>query len=640
MPDIHFHDVYAHFEDDAFKGLNTKTAQGEQFATIRSMRAQLHSTRLFNENYFALHAALDDIAKRGIKYVALPGDFSDDGQPLHVRGLKKILDKYHADYGIEFFAAPGNHDPTRPISLAAGKPDYLAADGKEQAIFSMQHPLCQQATANKTDAHAVICSDEVQELGYKPIMDLLGQHGFYPKENYLYFETPFSRYNNNNYSYAMAEEQAQFEQRHYDICHQGAGGKFRQADYTDCFSVADTSYLVEPVNGLWLLAIDANVYQPKKNGTGDAMDADNFLGSSNAGYNKVITHKTHLLEWIENVVQRAKEQQKTLIAFSHFPMHEFYNGAADTIGELLGEEKLQLNRNPHTATSKALADTGLGVHVAGHMHINDTGVYRGENGKVLFNIQAPSLAAYIPAYKILTITTAQQIEVETVIVDEVPRFAELFPHYLNEWSHLNAAKDESLWNKDILQARNYLEFTEWHLRELARLRFLPQEWPADVRELLRSLNGAQMLVLSQLPASVNAEQLRLMLEKTNRDKQLADIWTSAYQRAEKIAHDKGFTLANFAGWSGQDLSMDFYRLWSADQLALRDIDPERMRQYELLAQHFPDNSAGHGQEATNEPRNVYQRQLGQLLAILLQFSRGAPSDHFRLNLEEGTIDAL
>jgi 3',5'-cyclic AMP phosphodiesterase CpdA len=102
MPDIHFHDIYGHFGDGAFQGLPTNTALGTQHASIRSMRAQLHSTRLFNENYFALLAALDDVVKRKIKYVALPGDFSDDGQPIHMRGLKSILDKYHRQYGIEW----------------------------------------------------------------------------------------------------------------------------------------------------------------------------------------------------------------------------------------------------------------------------------------------------------------------------------------------------------------------------------------------------------------------------------------------------------------------------------------------------------------------------------------------------------
>ncbi len=81
MPDIHFHDVYADFKDGSFPGIPNPKA-GDN-ATIRTMYAQLTSTRLFNENYFAFLAALDDAAKRGVKYIALPGDFSDDGQPVH-----------------------------------------------------------------------------------------------------------------------------------------------------------------------------------------------------------------------------------------------------------------------------------------------------------------------------------------------------------------------------------------------------------------------------------------------------------------------------------------------------------------------------------------------------------------------------
>ncbi|CUJ88314.1 Uncharacterised protein [Achromobacter sp. 2789STDY5608615] len=104
MPDIHFHDIYADFKDGSFPGIpNPKRGDN---ATIRTMYAQLTSTRLFNENYFAFLAALDDAVARGVKYIALPGDFSDDGQPVHMRGLVKIMDEYTRKHGIQFFAAP------------------------------------------------------------------------------------------------------------------------------------------------------------------------------------------------------------------------------------------------------------------------------------------------------------------------------------------------------------------------------------------------------------------------------------------------------------------------------------------------------------------------------------------------------
>lgn len=648
MPDIHLHDIYGRFSDDAFQGLPTNTAQGKQNASIRSMRAQLHSTRLFNENYFALLAALDDIAKRKIKYVALPGDFSDDGQPVHMRGLKTILDKYHHQYGIEFFAAPGNHDPTKPFSHPAGKTDYLGEHGKEQPIFSLQHPACEKKNHNRDKhRHAVICSDEVLELGYQPIMDLLGEHGFYPKASYHYFETPYTSDKKSRYDFSIARSEAKFDNRHYEICHQGSGGPYKQGQekqphYSDCYQLADSSYLVEPTPGLWLLAIDANVYQPKKGGSGDKQDAENFSGSSDAGYNKVITHKTHLLEWISDVVLHAQAQGKTLIAFSHFPMQEFYDGASDDIAQLMGEQKFQLNRNPSTNTSKTLADTGLKIHVAGHMHINDTGVYRGADNKVLFNIQAPSLAAYIPAYKILTIKPGQQIEVETIVLKDVPRFDELFAHYRAEWNYLQSISAPDIWNKDILQAKNYHQFTQWHLRELARLRFLPQEWPADIRELLMQLNGAQLLTVSQLKNDIGLAKIAALINHQHQDEVLEREWQQATKQAAAVAKKNGLSLDNFAAWTGQDLSMDFYRLWSADQLALKDIDPRRFAHYKLLAQQFllSANDQPTVKNLTNNPRHLYQEKLGKLLKILVQFSGDAPSDHFMLELNSGKINPL
>src|ERR1700761_8410405 len=62
MPDIHFHDVYATFQDGSFKGV--PNAKAGRNATIRQLQAQMTSTRLFNENYFAFIAALDDAVAR------------------------------------------------------------------------------------------------------------------------------------------------------------------------------------------------------------------------------------------------------------------------------------------------------------------------------------------------------------------------------------------------------------------------------------------------------------------------------------------------------------------------------------------------------------------------------------------------
>ncbi|MGR5541124.1 metallophosphoesterase, partial [Vibrio campbellii] len=191
----------------------------------------------------------------------------------------------------------------------------------------------------------------------------------------VYFETPYSSDEaRENYSLALAQEEAAFEKRQYEICHQGSGGEYKEDDFTDCSYIPDSTYLVEPVEGLWLMAIDANVYKPKAGSGEGSTDGNDFDGSSNAGYNMMLTHKKHVIDWIEDTVKAAKEQNKVLFSFSHFPMTDFYNGASEEIEDIFGEGNFQLGREPEDDTSKALAQTGLSIHVGGHMHFNDTGM--------------------------------------------------------------------------------------------------------------------------------------------------------------------------------------------------------------------------------------------------------------------------
>ena len=128
MADVHFQDVYGKFKATSFKGVENPS--NHKMATIRTMASQLKSTRIFNENYFAFLTALDDIVARGIKLVILPGDFLDDGQPIHIRGLKEILHRYTKNYGIQFFLITGNHDVVEPFTHKAGKIDFLGINGK------------------------------------------------------------------------------------------------------------------------------------------------------------------------------------------------------------------------------------------------------------------------------------------------------------------------------------------------------------------------------------------------------------------------------------------------------------------------------------------------------------------------------
>ncbi|WP_127021284.1 metallophosphoesterase family protein [Rheinheimera mangrovi] len=634
LPDVHFHDVYAQFSDDSFKGLTSKSTG--KAATIRTMAAQLQSTRLFNENYFALRAALDDLVRRKVKLVVLPGDFSDDGQTVHIRGLKQLLQHYSATYGLKFLLTLGNHDPVRPYAQPAGKPDYLGTDGRPLAIFSPGSEPC--TSSDK----AVVCTEEVKELGYAELTAELADFGFYPKAEDLYWETPYSNYAQAQYNYSEALAQSDLTQRQFEICQQGAGGAYKKPGYSNCHIIPDASYLVEPVQGLWLLAIDANVYKPKASSpntsTGKANQAADFEGSGNAGYNAMFDYKPQVIAWVKQVAERAKIQGKTLITFSHYPMIEFYQGQTQPIAALLGEERGQLSRSPHQQISHSLADLGVKLHIGGHMHLNNTAVVHSDNGNSLVNIQAPSLAAYVPAYKLLTLTSKDQVKVQTIVLEQVPGFDQLFEHYQKEWQQLK--QDQlPLWDARILQAKNYREFANGHLRELTRLRFLPKDWPDELRHLLLALNAEQMLVLSQLNSDVKLKEFTPeLLQQLSQSPE----WQHARTKAIAQTSAAGLRLEDLASWTGFDLVFDFYRLQNAGELALPDITAQRLKQYGFFTSVWQQPAtAAKVQHWQNWTLTQYsQYQFSALFHIIDGFLRGQPNADFMLNMQTGELKAL
>lgn len=576
LADIHFQDIYAEFEDANYKGI--KNSISGEFANIRTMQSQLKSTRIFNENYFAFITALDDISEKGIKIVVLPGDFSDDGQPIHIKGLRRILDRYSEEYGISFLATTGNHDPVKPFSKEAMKKDFLGEGGKEQIIASSVRNL---KILEEGQLKPIITSG-IKNWGYKGVLNEMSDFGFYPNQDYLYWETPFSKYSYEDYNFKDAKKQAVLEKRTYQI--------------TTNLSLPDVSYLVEPIEGVWLLAIDANVYVPNKKASGLMNNPDDFSGAS-IGYNNVLSHKSHLIDWVKKVSDKARKHGKSLIAFSHYPMVDFNDDASSEMKLFFGSENMQLHRVPNEDVAKAFADAGIQIHFGGHMHINDTGVRTTEKGNTLFNIQTPSLAAYTPAYKILTILSDSEFEVETVVIDSVYSFNKLFPLYEQEYKYLEETAKLDIWNKDILKTKNYGSFTEWHLKELMRLRFIPEDWPKTFTEVILKSSGKDLLLMSQ----ENIEKI---------DKQL---------------EQKKWSLNDFKSWTGFDMIFDFYRLRNADELATVDIGLKRLEQYKFVCNQLS--------KSGNESFMLWQ-------SIFEKTANGKPSNHFKINLKTNSIERI
>ena len=657
MSDVHFHDVYGDLKSTQFSGIPTRDGKN---ATIRTMYAQLTSTRLFNENYFAFRTALDDAYAKGIRIVAFPGDYSDDAQPMNVDGIATVLKEYQAK-GMRFFLAPGNHDPVEPYDdLEAGKNDFLTKDGKEQKVYATSNAACVAKDPS------VVCTDQLMEQGYEKLMAKLGEFGFNPNKADLHWETPFSKYTGGKYSYEEAVAQSAVAKREFEICAEGAGGAYKAAgeaklgkSYTRCTAMVDSSYLVEPVKGLWLLAIDANVFIPNaKFDPANPKKFSGYDGAGNAGWNKVLTHKLHLVEWIKSVSARAKAEGKQLMAYSHYPTMDFYANQTEAMKAAFKPGAFQTARVPDAATAAGVAATGLRWHVGGHMHFNGTNDFADANGNYLVNVQSPSLAVYGAAYKIITYKDLDTVDVQTVALKSVPRFNELFPYYQVEYDYLRGsvlpADVAKRWERGILDTRSYGEFTHTYFGELSRLRFMDEYWPCEMKEAAMALDGRQMLIMSQLDTRVTLAQLRdnpgvvpltANCAATGTPSgtavaaaQLTTDWREATVRAELLAAGAGLKLDDFAKITPYDFYGDFHRTVYAGELALRDMGQERVNQYKLLMRAFPANPApvvriGDKVSDQNPVQVAYQNQFKQVFAIFKGLGSGKPSDRFTIDLK-------
>ena len=511
---------------------------------VRSMEVQVQSTRLFNENYYALLAALDDVARRNIRWVVLPGDLTDNGQFFNQQKIKNILHSYTQRKGMRFFVTTGNHDPALPLGLMQKNAHFLAADGSR---------------VTREDSCA----------GYVSQMECYADFGFFPRKDDCYWESPFTSYTYDKYSYEDACRESVLSKRNYTLC--------------DSLTATDASYLVEPVDGLWLLAIDGGVYLPKEMKDGKW----SYQGSS-AGYNLVLKHKPFLLPWVRKVVEEAQKRHKTLVAFSHYPLVDFNDGVSESVRQMWGDRRFDLHRVPEAEVSEAFLQAGLRLHFAGHMHVNDTGIWEGKDGKHLYNIQVPSIATYVPAYKILTIENDEVFRVETVTLDTVPGFDSLFPLYRAEYQSDSLRGYSPVWNKEILSARTYGEFCDYQFRDLVRLRFIPRDLPESWRACL-DFTGARML------KAVSGE------DKANN--------------------------ANWTGWCMKDLVLDVYRLRYAERLALKDIPETRLAAYRYLFDR-----------ARISPlRSVEVEIVNGLGTLFLAFLNGEPCQNFVIDLEKDAI---
>lgn len=436
IADAHFHDMAGDF--------------GMASPARRSWADTRTGARAVNESRGALEAALAEVVARGVRHVVLLGDYSDDGQRETVARLAELLADHERRHGLRFYALPGNHD----VWALHGKhrsTRYIGAGGASLLVTS-DPELAAGEPASAVLAPGMYC--EGLPEGLKP----MAAFGLFRRAGDLHWESPFG-----------ADDAAAARSFHA-----------RAADGSVSHPMMDASYLVEPEAGLWLLMIDATVFEPRS-GRADARRKRAFHDPSAAGWNAVLRVKPFLLGWIRDVHARAAALGKTLLVFSHYPAVDPYDDHAGSEAALFGQTETA-RRLPRPEVAERLAEAGVRCHFSGHVHAN--GQARGAGG--LWNVAVPSLVSFPPGFKVVAAAGAA-LQVETVSLAGLALDEDLMRWYAAQGAGPRA------------EAANYGAFLRAQMRARVLERTVPATWPPGLAAAIFRMTAADLTALMPDP---------------------------------------------------------------------------------------------------------------------------------------------
>ncbi|MGB3176997.1 MAG: metallophosphoesterase [Albidovulum sp.] len=574
IADAHFHDLYGDY------GLAGNGRAAPPIA-MRRLAETARSTRVFNESHAALCYTLEDIGKRGIEHVVLLGDYSDDGQIETLNALRDLLDRYSKRFGFQYYATVGNHDIFGPDGRHRTK-RFRNSNGGYDVVTS---------DPDFTDAKAgrVIVSPTMYCAGYPEGLHALQDVALFGARPDQHWETPFG---------AGSQSKA----RLYPAL---------SGDGAECAWLMDASYLVEPFPGLWLMMIDANVFEPQIVNDGDS-DRIVFADSTAAGWNAMLRQKPFVLSWMKDVAVRASTQGKHLLAFSHYPVLDPLDGTHEDEIALLGRTELT-RRIPNVEVAEAIAATGVKVHFSGHLHVNDTARYAAAAG-VVVNISMPSLVAYPAAYKIISIASTK-LTVETFGIDDMPLDPGIMDIYRAEvQSGLKAHR--------LTQCADYGAFLYEHISHLVARRHLRREWPQDLAALIHSLTLADVASLALRPAGIAAHDMLATIDTFRRPDRDAEI--------ARFEMQSNLCCGMLAGIAALTFLEDWYRVKMGSDIAVAAIPSDRMKAYVAIAGLFATGGTGALDGAYHD--------LSILFRMFDKMIGGLPARNFSVDLVTGDID--
>ena len=179
---------------------------------------------------------------------------------------------------------------------------------------------------------------------------------------------------------------------------------YKDALYRD---PASLSYVAEPQQGLWLLALDSARYKDK-------------IGETETVTGGRFSPQT--LEWIEDMLIKAAQSGKAVIAMEHHPVTEHFDGMATYFPEYVIEN--------YQAVSRLFAAYNVRLVFTGHFHAQDiTERSWPDINKFLFDVETGSLVTYPCPYRVINIDESQKATIRSVRIQSIVSHPQDFQAY-------------------------------------------------------------------------------------------------------------------------------------------------------------------------------------------------------------------
>jgi 3',5'-cyclic AMP phosphodiesterase CpdA len=179
---------------------------------------------------------------------------------------------------------------------------------------------------------------------------------------------------------------------------------YKDALYRD---PASLSYVAEPQEGLWLLALDSARYKGKVGET-ETVTGGRFSPQT--------------LTWIEDMLIKAAQDDKAVIAMEHHPVTEHFDGMATYFPEYVIEN--------YQAVSRLFAAYNVRLVFTGHFHAQDiTERTWPDINKFLFDVETGSLVTYPCPYRVINIDGAQKAAIRSVRIQSIASHPQDFQGY-------------------------------------------------------------------------------------------------------------------------------------------------------------------------------------------------------------------